>query len=233
MGERTYKVYCHKNIYNGYMYIGITSRTLKLRWGNGDSQYRKCVCFYEALRKYGWDSFEHLVLYEGLSKKEAETKETELIRENIAKGISYNIREDNDYLGNLRKRSVDVYDLDGNYIETCESIHDVCIKYHSGETHTYYCVTGVKKTLKRKYILAFHGDDVTKKLAEAKIDRRYKTPAHNRRKVQMLSDDGKVLKSFESATEAAEFINVKVGNLVWCCKGKRKSCGGYKWSYVS
>jgi group I intron endonuclease len=73
----------HKNKINGKMYIGITSRTPETRWGNNGSQYTKTKnpCFYNAIQKYGWDNFEHIILFENLTEAEAKTKERELIAE--------------------------------------------------------------------------------------------------------------------------------------------------------
>lgn len=231
MTERKYTVYCHRNKTNGFEYIGMTGRRVKVRWAGKALSYASCRKFEEAIGQYGWDGFEHVVLFDGLTKEEASKKETELIRKNIANGISYNIREDNDWLGNTRKRQVDVYDLDGNLLEICESIHDVCMKYNSGETHTYYCALGKKKTLKNKYVLAFHGVDASDRIAEASIDRRRGFPAHNRRSVFMYSSEGKFVRQFTSVTEAAEYIGVSVGHVVTCCKRSNKTCKGYKLAY--
>lgn len=233
MNDRRYVVYCHRNKANGFEYIGMTGRSVKARWSGKISSYANCKYFEEALKQYGWDAFEHLVLFSGLTKDEASKKETELIRKNIARGISYNVRDDDNWFGDLRKRPVDVYDLDGNLLDTCESIHSVCTKYGSGETHTYYCVLGIKKTLKHKYVLAFHGDDATERIKEANIDRRRGFPAHNRRKVVMYSIEGQQLMVFDSATLASEYVNTTVGCIVSCCTGRKKTCRGYKWSYAS
>jgi len=226
-----YTIYCHRNKTNGFEYIGMTGRSVKERWRGGIVRYANCKYFEQAIKEYGWDGFDHIVLFTGMTKEDAVKKETELIRANIERGISYNIRIDDDWLGNLRKRPVDVYDFDGNLIETCESIHDVCVKYESGETHTYYCVLGVKKSLRRKYVLVFHGESPDERIAKAKIDGR-NGPAHNRKRVKMLSLDGLELRSFDSATEAAQYINASVSSISSCCSGNSKSCHGYKWSYV-
>ena len=234
MEERKYIVYCHRNKTNGFEYIGMTGRKIKARWSGKALSYANCKNFENALKQYGWDGFEHLILFSGLTKDEAAQKETELIRENIAKCISYNVRDDNDWLGNLRKRQVDVYDLNGTLVDTCESIHEAGLKYKTAETHAYYCACGKKKTVHGKYVFAFRGDDIdiSERLKEAAIDRRYGFPAHNRKKVRMMSLDGSEIRVFDSATEASEFIGSHVSTLVTCCKGKIKSCKGYKWSYV-
>ena len=74
-----YKVYKHTSP-SGKVYIGITCQAVEKRWLNGKG-YSHSTYFYQAIQKYGWDSFEHEVLYTGLTKEEAEAKEIELIEE--------------------------------------------------------------------------------------------------------------------------------------------------------
>lgn len=71
------KVYMHTSPSNK-VYIGITSREPKLRWGNG-CNYSSNEHFYRAIQKYGWDNFKHEILFSNLSLKEAKAKEIELI----------------------------------------------------------------------------------------------------------------------------------------------------------
>ena len=75
-----YIVYQHKNKINGKIYIGITSQEPELRWGVNGSNYKSSPHFYSAIQKYGWDNFEHNILFKNLSKEEACLKEQELIK---------------------------------------------------------------------------------------------------------------------------------------------------------
>lgn len=73
--------YVYKHISpNNKVYIGITSQNPNDRWFNGDG-YNKQKLFYRAIQKYGWDNFQHEILFENLSKEEACQKEIELIAE--------------------------------------------------------------------------------------------------------------------------------------------------------
>lgn len=83
--EKIYKVYKHTlptNVSykdNDMIYIGITcKKNIKQRWLSGRG-YDCNLHFSNAIKKYGWDNFEHEVLFDSLSKEEAEQKEIELI----------------------------------------------------------------------------------------------------------------------------------------------------------
>ena len=69
---KTYIVYKHQSRITGKVYIGITCQNPIKRWGAGNN-YRGCLHFYAAILKYGWDSFDHIILYDSLSKDEAIT----------------------------------------------------------------------------------------------------------------------------------------------------------------
>ena len=99
--ERKYCVYCHTNKVNGKKYVGITSRKPEKRWGKNGKGYKCCPYFYRAIKKYGWDTFTHDILFKELSKEEAESKEIELIAEwdlNNTK-FGYNITKGGETVG--------------------------------------------------------------------------------------------------------------------------------------
>lgn len=74
-----YTVYQHVNKINNKIYIGITKQNPEDRWGKNGANYKSSPHFYSAIEKYGWDNFEHNILFENLSKEEACLKEQELI----------------------------------------------------------------------------------------------------------------------------------------------------------
>ena len=76
--EYRYSVYKHTSP-NGKVYIGLTGLKPEYRWNHGIG-YRKNPYFWKAILKYGWDNFEHEILFTELSKQEAIEKEKELIQ---------------------------------------------------------------------------------------------------------------------------------------------------------
>lgn len=73
----SYIVYKHTTPSNK-VYIGITSRKPHQRWEGGIG-YSHNVYFSSAIKKYGWNNIKHEILFENLTKEEAERKEIELI----------------------------------------------------------------------------------------------------------------------------------------------------------
>lgn len=74
---KNYIVYKHTSP-NNKVYIGITCKDPKRRWQNGNG-YSTSVKFYRAIQKYGWENIKHEILFENLTKEQAEQKEIELI----------------------------------------------------------------------------------------------------------------------------------------------------------
>ena len=114
-----YKVYVHVNKINGKIYIGQTKQTLEQRYKNG---YEHCRHFWNAIQKYGWDNFEHIILVDNLSLDMANIIEEELIKKYNAtnKDKGYNMKS-----GGL------------NHIPS-EETRKLMSKVHKGEKHWNY-----------------------------------------------------------------------------------------------
>lgn len=109
MKEKKYYVYIHVNRINKKVYVGITSKTPRARWGAQGGQYcntteqSKKTKFQLAIEKYGWDNFEHRVLFFGLTAEEAKQKEKELINFYDSYNNGYNMTVGGDGGGFLGK----------------------------------------------------------------------------------------------------------------------------------
>lgn len=91
-----YIIYLHRNKINNKVYIGQTSQIPpSKRWGKNGEGYNTSSKFYNAIQKYGWDNFEHLILFTNLSLEEANQKEEELIAlyHSTEDNYGYNIKQ--------------------------------------------------------------------------------------------------------------------------------------------
>ena len=87
----SYNVYKHTNLINNKSYIGITSQKCENRWGINGKGYGLQPKFYHAIQKYGWDNFQHEVLYTNLDKDTALQIEANLIQKYDSIENGYNV----------------------------------------------------------------------------------------------------------------------------------------------
>lgn len=88
-----YIIYMHKNKINGKVYIGQTCQKPEKRWDKGRG-YKTSSRFYNAILKYGWDNFEHIILYSNLNQEQANILEEQLIAkyQSQNENFGYNIK---------------------------------------------------------------------------------------------------------------------------------------------
>lgn len=84
-----YKVYIHINKQNNKKYVGITCQDpIEKRWLNGKG-YPHNNIFNNAIKKYGWDNFEHIILFNNINYDNACEIEQYLIKELQLQNIEY------------------------------------------------------------------------------------------------------------------------------------------------
>lgn len=71
--EKIWLIYIHKCKTTGKCYVGQTCRKLEKRWGKNGKNYTEHnnLKFYNAIQKYGWKDFEHFIIAQCNSLKEA------------------------------------------------------------------------------------------------------------------------------------------------------------------
>lgn len=93
--DRIYTLYMHTNNTNNKKYIGITmQKPASKRWGGGCC-YCKQKYFYNAIQKYGWDGFRHEIIFQNLTKQEAEMFEIEMIKYYKSNSVKFGYNVDN------------------------------------------------------------------------------------------------------------------------------------------
>lgn len=86
-----YCIYMHKNKINGKVYIG-QSCNINVRWH--PSSYQSSSYFFNAIQKYGWENFEHIILEDNLTINEADEKEQYYIKfyKSLNRNYGYNLK---------------------------------------------------------------------------------------------------------------------------------------------
>lgn len=103
--EAIFTVYKHQSP-SGKVYIGITRLDVERRWQKGKN-YKSNPYLTSAIKKYGWDSFTHEILFTGLTKEEAECIEVQTIayyRSNDH-NYGYNIEAGGNHVGKVSEET--------------------------------------------------------------------------------------------------------------------------------
>ena len=213
--ERRYFVYKHTSPSNK-VYIGITQMNPEYRWNHGKG-YIKNQYFYRAIQKYGWDNFEHEILFSELTKKEACNKEIELIAlyDSTNPELGYNISSggENGNLGivmseEIRKKMSE---------STKGKKNPMFGRHHTLETRE-------KIGKNRKYLKGKEHPGYGLPIPEYII-------APLLKPVVQLDRDGEFIAEYTSIREAARCTEVCNSEISLCCNEKQQSAGGFIWVF--
>ena len=258
----TFFVYIHISPEKPHkVYIGITKQNPLIRWHYGSS-YKNNRYFSQAIKKYGWDNFEHKILYYGLTHEEANQKEIELIEKYHSKDRRYGYNQTDGG--------------DGSHgVIVSEETRKKVSQFHKGRkrpeiTGKRISITNghpVKQySLDGKYIQTFHSTgEAARQLGKPSDHQAHIVACCNgkrhraygyrwswaeeyqppislevisplRKKVAQYYLDGRYIKTFDTLTEAGLSVRSddrKAGtNIGYCCAGKIKYAYGYLWRYA-
>lgn len=228
--NKDFKVYMHKSP-SGKRYIGITCQRPVRRWGSNGYGYIDNIYFWRAIQKYGWDNFQHEILFDGLTKDEAEQKEIELIAfyNSTDPNKGYNITSGGGYSFNIVLRPVKQYTTDGIFVKEYECIQDASEETGINKGNICLCCNNERKTT-GGYIWRFSDDDLTEEhLTWCNHDGHsdYWTA------VCQYAKDGKFIKEYSNFTIAGLATNINPAIICLCCKGKCKFADGFIWRYAN
>ena len=215
-------VYIHINKINNKKYIGISSEiNPNKRWKNGYG-YRQQM-FFKAIQKYGWDNFEHKILFNNLTEKEAKIKEKELIAK---------YKTNNSLYGYNKTEGGD--DIPEKTPELLAKISNSLKEYYKTEKGVKRKeeISKKQKDYYRTHEPSFkgkHHTDETKKLMSKKAKERKPNRSIS---IKMLDDNKNVIKIFNSKQEALIFLNVVCYSPLNRALEKHIKYKNYYWEYV-
>lgn len=259
LNDNNYKVYMHISP-NGKRYVGITCQPVCQRWRNGNG-YARNEHFYRAISKYGWDSFKHIILFEGLNEDAACEIEKELVEKfhltnpkrgyNLhTGGLHHTISESTRKKISESRKGLGAGEKNPFYgkhhtEETLEKIRKPmeCYDLEGNYITTYKSlidaaidVSGdcsvIAKSCKKKNTKCYGFQ--WKYKGSNKIITQYKRTAHNKRIVNQYTLDGVFIRQYESLQDAGKEYGGKASDktIGQCCLGRQKKAYGFLWKYA-
>lgn len=207
------------------MYVGITSQQPEDRWGTNGNRYYSSPHFHNAIKKYGWDNFEHNILFENLTKEQAMEKEISLIAKydlcNPNKGYNETSGGETPIMSVTARKKLSE-SMKGN---------------QNGKGHP--CSEEKRKKISDAQKGRSFTEEHKKKLSEAAKKRH--TPCSEEKKKKLSQNYPNKKKVFcketntvyESVQECARQLNLYATNISKVCKGIHKTTGGYHLSYYN
>ena len=245
---------------SGKVYVGITSDSVKKRWGRG-SGYKNCPIFKHAIDKYGWNNIVHQVMFTGLSEDRAKNLEIDLIRHYKNLGISYNVTDGGDgalgrYPSNETKllmsskkrgkpihpntlKAVKEHANKVRGIPLTKEVREKIQAANKGKKPSFQTIEALKlyhathpmSKERIEYMHEMARKKGYKSQKEALKRNRVKIGEKHRKEIVQFSLDGKLLDFYDAAKFASISSEVDPSSIIRCCKGKQLIGGNYLWMY--
>nr|WP_315130336.1 NUMOD1 domain-containing DNA-binding protein [uncultured Flavobacterium sp.] len=213
-----YIVYKAENTVTGEVYVGATSKSLIERKNDHLQKSSKGSdgFFHQAIRTYGSDSFVWTEVDSASSINELAEKETEYIYMYDSFQNGYNSNKGGGFKKTVYQYNVETGELVNSYDDLVSaanavnankrSVSNVCL--HSNKSCKGY---------NWSYSSTIESNSI---------------PDLRRKTVNQISLDGKIVASYDSASEASRMTGISKTCISRCCRGEREQTGGFLWEYL-
>ena len=202
-------VYIHRLKTDGRVYVGQTRGSLKQRAGSNGHRYKHCPKFYNAIQKYGWDSFEHIVVATGLTIDEANQLEDKLIKEynSINNGFNINLGGRNHTYTEEQRKAMS---------ERMKGSKNL----NFGKPRSEETKRKIGETVSKALLEKTHSEETKEKIRKS----------HQKDIPIICIETGKIYSCPSEASWDVHQTRVG-GHITEVCKGIRKTAFGFHWKY--
>lgn len=182
-GINNYILYLHKSPSNKF-YVGITCQGIERRWRFDGSGYYQCKYFYNAIKKYGFNNFEHYIVRSGLDEDTANQCEINMIK-------------------NMRDAGYELYNVSNGGRAAFKGLHlseehkRKISESNMGRKPTHMTEEGKQRKIEflkgNKYALGYHHTEETKKRISESLKAKKMTISAEHRKRMEAGRKGKPL----------------------------------------
>ena len=242
---------------NGKKYVGITCcHPRNRRWQNGYG-YSDQQIFYNAIRKYGWNNFEHTILEDNLTAEEAGEAEQKYIAlyQTTDRNHGYNFMVGGEvgyHLTEEHKKKISYANsgskngMYGHHYTDEERKKMSETSVWRGRKHTEESRKKMSESTKaHPHIMrgaehpmyGKHPSEATRKKMSESAKRKFENGyiCSRSRGVFQITAGGEIVGRFNSCAEAGKSLTTvpnSGNNISAVCRGKKKTAYGYLWRYA-
>lgn len=205
------------NTETNQVYIGTTTKSIAERKNDHIQKSNKATDskFHNAVSTYGSDSFRWIQIDTASNIDELASKEIKYISEYDSLENGYNSDK-----GGGFKKTVYQYNLDGTPVNSFEDLTSAAISINATKKGISKACWNVNHTL-GGYLWSYE------------LKEKFIPDSDNRKKkVVQYTLKGAELARYVSASEASRKTGISKTCISRCCRGERKSSGGFIWNYI-
>ena len=221
-------IYCITNQINGKRYIGQTRTTIEHRWGQHKADSKTSnYALYQAIKKYGINNF----IIEEVEKIEADTMDEIILMLNelevyyidkyetiISGNKGYNMTIGGNSTLDRSKKTIDMYDMNGNFLKSFDSLLSASIYMSTSPTWINQCCQGNHCIYTvHGYVFRYNGDDFNK----------YPIYGTHRKMCYKFDLSGNLISTYISKAEAAKENDLNAKSIDTCIRRRTSLNGNY------
>lgn len=221
-------IYKHTNKYNYKSYIGQTINIPAYRWNKGEG-YKDSPLFYNAICKYGWESFIHEIIESDVPIEKLNKREQYWIDfyKTNQREHGYNLTSGG--TGKLSKeqkehRKQKLQEWRNQNPEIAQKSIDSMQQYWKNHPEEKQKVLTKAQQASQEY-----WKNHPKEKQQIMLTMREKAKQTNIKPVKCIETN----KTYESAREASRQTGIHYSNIGKVCSGKQKTAGGYHWCFIN